>query len=187
VVVAAGPCTPGQQASPCPGVGARVVPANPRSLAGVFTLEWHPGPGPWSRNVRRERLWLWPTSSQDSTPVRGGTRATAGDTTDYPLFGTVTPETVPFAKADSLRADTDPIYPTVLMLARRGGVATPDSTTFILLVRTVSNRDRRLIINDGGGDAVDLDRVGRSGFAGPYGPWGIAMLDTGTACAIRLR
>ena len=156
---------------------------SPQSLVGSYDLEWLPAP-PWPSTVRRERLWLWRTSSSDSSTKRGLIRAAPGDTLIYPLFGTVLPQRSRVSGGDSLRRATDAIFPPVLLY----GDWPHDSSGMtrlglVLLVGTITNRQPDVMSHDGGGVGVRLDRVGPHGFGGKYRAWGIIPTDSGYLCA----
>ena len=167
--------------SPVPSV------LNPRLLAGSYQIEWHPTIRTRLRAVRRERLELWRTSESDSSTKHAGAKAAPGDTLDYPLYGTMRPIGAQGATLDSLRRSTDPLFPPVLLF-----VGWPRDTTgrtwpsLVLLVGTVRTRQAGLISADGSGVGITFARVGLEGFAGTYGPWGLAQTDAGFVCARKI-
>jgi len=180
----------GQQSRRC-GFDAGASPpgtSSPRSLAGLYQLEWHPVTNAWQRSVRRERLWLWPTSPSDTSLERRGIRPAPGDTLVYPLFGATLPDKDSPHTGDSLRRGTDPIFPPVLLFA-----GWPHDTTqgkgpsLVLLFGTVQTRQADVESLDGAGVGVRLDHAGPDGLAGAYNRWGRVLTDSGFLCARRIR
>ena len=167
--------------------GIQPTTLNPRLLAGTYDIEWHPTQRGEQRRLRQERLWLWQTTGSDSSTRDGGVKAAVGDTITYPLFGVTFPGTAKDVKSDSIRQSTDPIFPPVLLR-----IGWPRDTTgktwpvLVLLFGTVANREPNLIAADGAGVVVHLDHVGADGFAGTYGPYGLALTDAGFLCARRV-
>ena len=149
-----------------------------RSLAGVYDLDWMSSSG----LVRRERLWLWPTLSTDSTLTLPRIRPNPNDTLRYPLWGTMTPRSTELSAEDSLRRVTDPVSPPVLLMAPfvRGDPPT-------LLVGTVTTRRPNVMAFDGAGVGLWLSRADGRGLAGDYRPYGIVVTDSGFACASRVK
>ena len=160
---------------------------NIRSLAGLYELEWHPAPGPWRRDVRHERLWLWRTSPSDSSITSPGVRPAPNDTLRYPLFGAIAARNSTLGTGDALRRSTDPIIPPVLLFV--GRPIDPSHRTrpwLVLFVETGETREPGIEHLDGSGIGVHLDHLWPEGFAGSYGPWGIVGTDSGYVCARRV-
>ncbi len=180
----------GQESGRCGfDTGTALPPAvSPRSLAGLYQLEWHPVTNSWQRGVRRERLWLWLTSPSDTSVEGRGVRPAPGDTLVYPLFGATLPDKASPTAGDSLRRVTDPIFPPVLLFARwpRDTIRTRGSS-LVLLFGTVTDRQPNVMSLDGPGVGVWLDRVRPDGIAGVYNRWGIVLTDSGFLCARRIR
>lgn len=168
--------------------GTSLSNVSPRSLAGLYQLEWHPVANSWQRRVRRERLWLWLTSPSDTSPERPGVRPAPGDTLRYPLFGAILPNKASPTTGDSLRRETDPIFPPVLAFTGWSRDTTPGSgPPLVLLFGTVTDRQPNVPTADGAGVGVWLDHAGPDGLAGAYDRWGIAVTDSGFLCARRVR
>ncbi len=160
---------------------------NPRLLAGSYEIEWHPTKRARLRPVHRERLVLWLTSASDSSAQHGGAKAAPADTLTYPLYGTILQTGSSVPTVDSLRRSTDPLSPPVLLF-----VGWPRDTTgrtwpsLVLFVGTVMNRQPGVLAADGSGVGITLARLGLEGFAGTYGPAGLALTDAGFLCARRV-
>jgi len=162
-------------------------PINARSLAGEYQIEWHPIRRAGQRSVRREGLWLWRTSTSDSSLQRGGIKPAPGDTIRYALFGARFPDNSNGPTSDALRRATDPIFPPVLLEA--GWAPDTSRTTsppLVLLFETIANRQPDVISLDGVGVGVIIEHVGTAGFSGSYDRWGIALTDSGFFCARRV-
>jgi hypothetical protein len=149
-----------------------------RSLAGAYDLDWISSSG----MVRRERLWLWPTLSTDSSLTLPRIRPSPSDSLRYPLWGTTTHRSIPLNAEDSLRRVTDPISPPVLLITPfvRGDPPT-------LLVGTVTTRRPNVMSLDGAGVGLWLSHADGQGLAGKYRPYGIVVTDSGFACARRAK
>jgi hypothetical protein len=160
---------------------------NPRLLAGSYEIEWHPTKRARSRPVRRERLELWRTAESDSSAQYGGAKAAPGDTLRYPLYGTIVPTGANAPTRDSLLRSTDPLSPPALLFVGWPGDTTGKTwPVLVLFVGTVMNRRPGVLAGDGSGVGIHLARLGLEGFAGNYGPAGLALTDAGFLCARRI-
>jgi hypothetical protein len=163
------------------------APINARSLAGQYQIEWHPIRRARQRPVRREGLWLWPTSPSDASLQRGGIKPAPGDTIRYALFGTTFPDNANRPTSDALRRATDPIFPPVLLeVGWAPDTSVSTSPPLVLLFETVANRQPDVMSLDGVGVGVSVQHVGAAGFSGSYDRWGIALTDSGFFCARRV-
>ena len=110
------------------------------------------------------------------------------DTVAHPLYGVMVLDSGEFdeRRIQQLRADVDPIYPPVLLLAgpMRSLMA---GTGGILLLETVSNRRDGVMSTDGTGMGMWVSQVDANGFRGRFRHWGIALTDKGHYCASRFR
>ena len=158
-----------------------VTPSVVRELAGVYDIEWTPMPPGAGYGVRRERLWLWRTTSTDSSLTKPSIHPAPDDTLRYLLWGTTSSGALAAHLGDSLRHATDPISPPVLLAAPhlKAGEA-------ILLVGTIADRRPNVRSTDGAGVGVWLTHADSSGFAGIYRSWGIVSTDSGFVCARRV-
>jgi hypothetical protein len=85
-----------------------------------------------------------------------------------------------------LRADVDPIYPPILLLA--GPMPSLDvGPAGVLLWETVANRRDGVRSLDGTGTGMWVMQADAKAFRGSFDRWGIAMTDKGHFCASRLR
>ena len=149
----------------------------PRSLDGVYDVEWRPDSGA----VRSRRLWLWRTMPTDSSTRVPRVRPASGDTLRFLLWGSETTRAVEVSAVDSIRSATDPIDPPVLLLASPRRTDPP-----ILVVGTLTTRRPNVMTLDGAGLGVSVTQVHSRGFSGRYRPWGYGR-ETGFFCARRLR
>jgi hypothetical protein len=153
-----------------------------RSLAGTYDLEWHSIVRDSPDRHRRERLWLWPTESTDSSLTSPQARPAPNDTLRYPLYGAIASSTSRVDAGDSLHRATDPLFPLVLLEASQHG-APP------ILVLGKSYRGLpNLTLSDWAGITVSLTAITPPKFVGIFRSWGmVGPADSGFVCAVRFR
>jgi len=172
---------------PAPDRGTASLGAPVRQLAGGYRLQVvSEGPEHTGRAVRGV-LWLWPTSSRDSS-VRTGRRAVAGDTARHPLFGATDLRLWDVTRRGPsderrLRARTDPVYPQVMAMDGVGFRSEEAS----LWVESVANMRDGSVMLDGAGYLLLVTAHDSAGFRGRWGPAGIVRTESGYFCARRLR
>jgi hypothetical protein len=134
-------------------------------------------------------LWLWPTTASDSSAARG-VRA-VGDLRYTPYYGNTNVEVGAFtvraeATGAELRRETDPVYPPILVTARRGVYEGKRWAEITLWNGSVANARDGTIVTDGAGYVFLVTERSANGFAGRWGPAGIVATDSGYFCATRL-
>lgn len=177
----------------CPRVTEPSVEAGwqPRAMAGEYRIQWivdsSAYPPRTSPRFEHLRLFLWPTSMNDSSP-RAHLRPAPNDTVAHPLYGLMVMDSGQFdrKRIQELRSNVDPIYPPVLLLAgpmHSIGVGAAG----VLLLGTVGNRRDGVRSLDGTGMGMWVTQANPNGFRGSFDRWGIALTDKGHFCATRFR
>jgi hypothetical protein len=179
--------TPPSQA--CASTEESTLPADwdPRSMVGQYRVEWVSDTGRQAQ-TSRFRLFLWKTSMLDSSP-KAHSRPAPGDTDLHPVYGVMVPDKGVFtpSRIAQLRAGIDPIYPPVLLLARRSTSSqVPPRDWTVLLLGTVGNRRDDVMILDGAGLGMWVREATADEFKGIFEPWGIIVDDRGHFCARRV-
>jgi len=163
----------------------------PRAMAGEYRVQWvvdssgyPPRTAPRTEHLR---LFLWPTSMNDSSP-RAHLRPAPNDTVAHPLYGLMVVDSGEFdrKRIQQLRSNIDPIYPPILLLTgpmRSIGVGAAG----VLLWETVGNRRDGVRSLDGTGMGMWVTQANKNGFRGRFDRWGIALTDKGHFCAFRFR
>jgi len=170
--------------------GVEIAIQSPQALAGHYVVRMFrvPRGDSAARDSGRVELWLWPSSSLDSSPTLR-VRAAAGDTASYPLFGaafgdfwavhaTVHPTAVP--AVPPRRADIDPVTARVL------AVASPPASTIIIAIGTLASRVPGFEAFDGAGIALRIQARTHNEFRGDWINWGIVVGGVGYYCADRV-
>jgi len=185
---------PATHAASCTRPDSTTIPPtlNLVTLAGEYRVTWVTQ---WEFNsvpgTTQKRLWLWPTSPDDSS--REKQRRAVASRIPTPLYGVLLPDTGRWTDSTifSLRQTIDPVYPPILMnvlpfdVTRRNPVAMRQ--TPVLLYETMGNSRDGTSGLDGAGDGLVIREVGPNGFRGIFAPWGIVRRDSGYFCATRVR
>ena len=190
-------CHPQTSVARAPGSSCNVPPAlaqmsnsiNADALAGEYAFSVY-ALGPYHHASVTGVLWLWPTSSKDSS-VRRGRRAAAGDTVRRPLFGVTNIDVYDVTAAGptdepTLRRRTDPVYPEVLVGAERGVYQGKAWSDVVLWIGSVMNSRDGSMWLDGAGYHFIVTARDSTGFRGVWGAAGIVETDTGYFCAERV-
>ena len=181
------------ESSVCPTATEPSVEAGwePRAMAGEYRVQWIVDSSVYrsriSPSTEHLRLFLWPTSMNDSSP-RAHVRPVPNDTLVHPLYGVIVLDSGEFDRnrIQRLRSNIDPIYPPVLLLAgpmHSIGVGAAG----VLLLETVGNRRDGVLGLDGTGMGMWVTQANANGFRGSFDRWGIALTDKGHFCAFRFR
>ena len=115
--------------------------------------------------------------------------ASPGDTAQYPLYGVMVTDSGNFTstRVEKLKAEVDPIYPPVLMIAHlQKNAPLPERYWTALLFGTVGNRRDGVLVTDGDGIGAWIREADANGFRGTFEPWGIVVDDRGHYCAYRV-
>ena len=161
----------------------------PRAMAGEYRVQWIVDssgyPTRASQRTEHLRLFLWPTSMNDSSP-RAHLRPVPNDTVAHALYGLMVVDSGEFdrTRIQQLRSNVDPIYPPVLLLAgpmHSIGVGAAG----VLLLETAGNRRDGVRSLDGTGLGMWVTQANANGFRGRFDRWGIALTDKGHFCAFR--
>jgi hypothetical protein len=179
------------ESSACPTVMGPAVEAGwePRAMAGEYRVQWIVDssgyPHHTSPRTEHLRLFLWPTSMNDSSP-RAHRRPVPNDTVAHPLYGLMVVDSGEFDKKriQQLRSKVDPIYPPVLLRAgpmHSIGVGAAG----VLLLDTVGNRRDGVLSLDGMGMGMWVTQANTNGFRGSFDRWGVVLTDKGHFCASR--
>jgi len=138
-------------------------------------------------------LYLWRTSERDSS-VATGQRAVPGDTARVLYFGTTDLDldaTEAYAgdpwklPVPPTRASVDPVYPPILGTMRRRIYQGREWLDFTLAVGSIGNARDGSYANDGGGIALNVQRIDRRGVFGYWDQCGIIQTGRGYFCALR--
>jgi hypothetical protein len=181
------------ESSACPRATEPSVEAGwvPRAMAGEYRVQWVVDtsgyPPRTSPRTEYLRLFLWPTSMNDSSP-RTHRGPSPNDTVTHPLYGVMVLDSGEFDKKRirRLRSNIDPIYPPVLFLAGpRRSIGVGEAG--VLLLETVGNRRDGVLGLDGTGIGMWVTQANANGFRGSFDRWGIVLTDKGHFCAFRFR
>ena len=181
------------ESSVCPTATEPSVKADwePRAMAGEYRVQWivdsSGDPPRTSPSTEHLRLFLWPTSMNDSSP-RAHLGPVPNDTVVHPLYGLIVLDSGEFDRnrIQQLRSNIDPIYPPVLLLAgpmHSIGVGAGG----VLLLETIGNRRDGVRSLDGTGMGMWVTQANANGFRGRFDRWGIALTDKGHFCAFHFR
>jgi hypothetical protein len=134
-------------------------------------------------------LWLWRSSPADSSPSTGK-RALASDSARHPYYGATDLDLWHLkrqgpATEAALKAQTDPVYPEVLVGISGGPPADTVWKGVSLWIESVGNRRDGGLGLDGAGFVLQLSELRDTGFSGHWGPAGIVQTEEGYFCATR--